>query len=320
MLFRSSNVELNSNTSHCIATSNHQWETYAGLETFNLQYYIYDFNLNPSDKKSVIGVTVKEDGSIRAAHLKDDTDFKRQILDYLNTIGVPELEPMSVDVVTRNKNKIRAKKEIIKPNITLDELKILIEVGGDPNQSEAKPLSNAVYEDNLEKVEYLLSVGSNPNLVKNLIFQCKGYDMLLLIVKNSNLILDREAIEAFIEYDNMEIDKVKELLENSTDVDLGHLLFKGVVQKNVDLVNLAIDLGADVSHRNFICLKRSASSLESETEFQILSTLMDQFQKSEIYKDEEIREALIRRLKKYIDRSTTLSEEGKSRAFEIINM
>ena len=64
-----SNVELNSHTKHCIARSNHHWDSY--LKDFNKQYYVYNFNVDETDNYSVIGMTIEPNGTIGAAHLKD---------------------------------------------------------------------------------------------------------------------------------------------------------------------------------------------------------------------------------------------------------
>jgi hypothetical protein len=58
----------------CISTDESQWEDYT--KDFKKQYFIYDFTKEISDKKSMIGVTIKPDGRISAAHYRDDTEPK----------------------------------------------------------------------------------------------------------------------------------------------------------------------------------------------------------------------------------------------------
>jgi len=57
--------------SWCIATSKGQWDSYT--QNFEAQYFIYDFTKERSDVKSFIGITMKQDGSVRAAHWSDDS-------------------------------------------------------------------------------------------------------------------------------------------------------------------------------------------------------------------------------------------------------
>ncbi len=67
--------------SWCITTSQSQWDSYVDLAA--TQYFIYDFTKPISDKRSMIGITIKVDGSIEAAHFKDDSSVPHN---YLNKI------------------------------------------------------------------------------------------------------------------------------------------------------------------------------------------------------------------------------------------
>ena len=53
------------------------------------QYFIWNFNLSTTDNQSMIGVTVRFDSSIRACHLKDDTDYVDEFQDLINNFDIP---------------------------------------------------------------------------------------------------------------------------------------------------------------------------------------------------------------------------------------
>ena len=82
------NRDLNSNTSHCIASSQGAWDSYVGDNRFTKQYYIYNFNLPPSDVKSVIGITIGEGGRVTACHTKNDGGFTSQIESYMKSLKI----------------------------------------------------------------------------------------------------------------------------------------------------------------------------------------------------------------------------------------
>jgi hypothetical protein len=54
------NRELNAHTSHCIVRSIGHWDHY--LKDYNKQYYVYNFNIDPSSVDSVIGMTIDPSG------------------------------------------------------------------------------------------------------------------------------------------------------------------------------------------------------------------------------------------------------------------
>ena len=75
------NRVLNGHTTHCIVTGLGQWNNYVENDrrgnsvAENRQYYIYNFNLLPSDSMWTIGITIEPDPKtnyIRAAHNKTD--------------------------------------------------------------------------------------------------------------------------------------------------------------------------------------------------------------------------------------------------------
>ena len=159
-----SNVELNSHTKHCIARSNHHWDSY--LKDFNKQYYVYNFNVDETDNYSVIGMTIEPNGTIGAAHLKDDENcrgnFKKIIEDYGIPFGV--FAPMTREEQEIKKKRIEASRKIIDPSLTFEIAETCLENGADPNARGGLPLKNAVKSNNIELVKLLLSKGAQPNM------------------------------------------------------------------------------------------------------------------------------------------------------------
>lgn len=60
--------------SWCISRTSNYFENYTG--NGERQYFMYDFNEREASNTSMIGFTIKKDGSILASHLKNDDDFK----------------------------------------------------------------------------------------------------------------------------------------------------------------------------------------------------------------------------------------------------
>ena len=59
--------------SWCISRTSNYFEDYT--ENGARQYFMYDFNEKETSNNSMIGFTIKKDGSILASHLKNDDDF-----------------------------------------------------------------------------------------------------------------------------------------------------------------------------------------------------------------------------------------------------
>lgn len=175
-----------SNTSWCISTSDYQWNKYVGGDSvFTRQYAIYNYNLSPTDNNSIIGITINSDKSIRACHAKNDSGISSTCKSIFNSfeskVGLPKntiwdlLEPMSESDKKKKQLRIIANKEVIKPNKSMAEIKkYVLEDGADVNTNNCVVLQNAVKESNLEKVEFLLKIGANPNLNKEIIENCKS--------------------------------------------------------------------------------------------------------------------------------------------------
>ena len=251
------NKDLNANTSHCIASSSYQWDSYVGADNnFNKQYYIYNFNLSPSDDKSVIGITIAPRSEIRACHTKSDAAYSSQIKSYMSQLKIPfdVLAPMSNDEIDRKKKRIIANKEIIKNNLSVEQVKKYYEEGGDPNAQQGKPLINSVSEDNYEKTEWLLNHGAMPN-IGGAIKGSKNLKMVKLLVSHGATITN----EIFNSVSN-DYDGVKYLLDSGVepDYDQGLPLRTAAKNNRIDILELLVNRGAKISTRRYMVVKWAA--------------------------------------------------------------
>jgi len=269
------NKELNSNTSHCIASSSYQWDNYVGADSnFNKQYYIYNFNLTPGDDKSVIGITIEPGYKIRACHLKSDANFSTGIKDYMKKIGIPfeVLAPMTKEEIEIKKKRVISNKEIVKPNLSLENAKKYIEEGADPNSQQGKPLINSVSENDLDKTKYLLEVGASPNIggaIKN----AQNLDMIKLLVSYGATLTS-----SVFESVSNDYDAIKYLIDAGMDINFDNGLPLRTAAKNgrLDIMKLLIDNGAKINIRRFMVFKWAAEWGRTD----ILKFLLDELEKS----------------------------------------
>jgi len=158
------NRELNAHTSHCIVRSIGHWNTY--LKDFNKQYYVYNFNIDPSSIDSVIGMTIDPSGRVTDAHKKDDerctSTFESIVKDW--NIPFEVFAPMTKEEIEIKKKRVEASKKIIVPGLTIELAEKCLEDGADVNAQIGLPLKNAVKEDNKELVSLLLKRGAMPNI------------------------------------------------------------------------------------------------------------------------------------------------------------
>jgi len=181
------NRELNGHTSHCIARSQGYWDNY--LESYNKQYYIYNFNLEPTNARSVIGMTIKPNGELRAAHDKLDasvlTNFKSLVKEW--GLSMDAFPPMSKEEQDIRKRRIEASKKIVETNVSVEDAIKALEDGADPNAKGGLPLKNAVKADNFDLVNLLLQKGAMPNMVESnssetAVSHAKNLEMVKLLV------------------------------------------------------------------------------------------------------------------------------------------
>jgi hypothetical protein len=267
------NKELNSNTSHCIASSSHHWDSYVGADSnYNKQYYIYNFNLPTSDDKSVIGITIAPKGEVRACHTKSDTNFSSQIKPYMSKLNIDfgVLAPMTTEEIEKKKKRVIANKEIVKPNLSTEQVKKYYDEGGDPNAGQGKPLINAVAEDNFEKTEYLLDMGAMPN-IGGAIKGAKNLKMIKLLVSHGATVTN----EIFASVSN-DYDAVKYLLDENMDPDFEQGLPLRTAAKigRLDILELLVKRGAKISTRRYMVVKWAAEWAKID----ILNWLLDKLE------------------------------------------
>lgn len=189
--------ELFSNTSWCIAQYLGQWNNYVGSDNvFNKQYSIINNNLSPSDNKSIIGITIEPGQRVRACHLKNDANaagtFHSIFNDFEKELGLEKgfiwsgLLPMTQEEIDEKKKRIIANREVIKKGLTLDVIKkYIIDDGADVNAGNGAALDNAVNEDDIEKVKFLLDYGASPNLRSRqeaTVNKTKSFEVLKLLI------------------------------------------------------------------------------------------------------------------------------------------
>jgi hypothetical protein len=256
-------------TSWCIMRWHSHWEDYVGGETvYNRQYVIVNFNISMSERESFIGATIKPGKVLRAAHYKNDnavggdrygddgkmSALKNVLFEMAREYDLPGgqsvlfdlLEPMSDEEVDRKKRRVSANRNIVKSEITLDELKQYhVEDGGDINAEKGKALDNAVDEDSLEKVEYLLGAGALTTLKDDefdaTINNVKSFDVLKLLL-NHGAELTPHAFRPMLG----NYDAVKFCLDNGMSPDLsnGMPLRRSVKEGYFDMVKLFVEHGA----------------------------------------------------------------------------
>lgn len=261
------NKDLNSNTSHCIASSSSQWDSYVGSDNnFNKQYYIYNFNLSPSDSNSVIGITINETGGIRACHNKPDHGISGEIKSILkrweSDYDISEnlfsfLKPMTPEEVSTKKKRVIANREIVKPDLKLSDYKKYIEDGADPNASNGTALNNAVRNDDIESAKYLLSVGSNPNL-SNAIKNVKSIEMIKLLASKGSTI-DKKTYTEFIQGKYDLIDYLLTECGMDPNFENGMIPREAANNDDVELIKLFIENGGNIRIRQDFPLRMAGT-------------------------------------------------------------
>ncbi len=198
---------LNGHTTHCIVTSLNQWNNYVENDrqsrsvAENRQYYIYNFNLLPSDSQWTIGITIEPDprtNYIRAAHNKTDGNVSSSFINIMKKWGeeygindaalakAKQLGASNSDIekygpvfclfrpITSEQLEFRRKSreaeiEIVKPGKTKEQIEEYVKKWGaninhQDRTTKLCALDHAVREDDVEKAKAIISLGGTPNL------------------------------------------------------------------------------------------------------------------------------------------------------------
>ena len=222
------NKMLNAHCSHCIVNGEGYWNSYLG--EYNIQYYIYNFNLSSTNTRWTIGVTMKPDRTYSSGACQTVNnnyiggEFKSLLKQWENEYSISDnlwdiLQPLSQDEIDRRKRAKDAERFIIKKTIpdpetgrertiTAADLQGYVkEFGADINKDNGKALINAVEDNDAERVKMIFALGGTPNLQKgadSAIAKAKDIEMIKLLVINhailtgdvfNNIVCDEDALE-----------------------------------------------------------------------------------------------------------------------------
>ena len=201
------NVILNKHTNHCIVSSESQWNNY--IETPNTkQYYIYNFNPaselfgGQTDNQSVIGITIDQEKNGQkiyksnyglACHDKADGYFAEKVENVLKNwekeyeidvdIFGDILKPMSDEEYKLRESKKEANRNIVNTGLSIEDIDKYIKLGADINKQNGQALSNAVKEDDKEKVKFILDLGASVEGNTNPTKHAKDMEMSKILVE-----------------------------------------------------------------------------------------------------------------------------------------
>jgi hypothetical protein len=318
------NRELNGHTSHCIARSQSYWDNY--LEDYNKQYYVYNFNLDPTDTKSVIGMTIRPNGEIRAAHDKVDSNVLSTFKSKMKEWNIPfeVFAPMTREEQEIKRKRIEASRKIVEQNITVEDAVRYLENGADPNAKNGLPLRNAVKANNKDLVKLLLSKGAQPNITESnstdtAISQAEDLEMVQILVKAGASLNSSIFRKLATDYE-----AVKYLLEAGLDpnFDRGYPFRKASQNGQVDIMKLLLEFADNIpddkmsvrekqllliNERRRMSMKWAADGGKIESILFILDTLK-KLEDDNMMKDPE---AFVLSLIDYISSSLSLEENKK---------
>jgi hypothetical protein len=222
------NKMLNAHCSHCIVNSESYWNSYLG--EYNIQYYIYNFNLSSTNNRWTIGVTIQPNrtwsgGACQTVNNSSiGSEFKSLLKQWEKEYGIDDdlfdiLQPLSQEEIDRRKRAKEAERFIIKKTIpdpetgrerpiTAADLQGYVkEFGADINRDNGKALINAVEDNDIERVKMIFALGGTANLQKgsdSAIAKAKDMEMIKLLVSNhavltgdvfNNIVCDKDALE-----------------------------------------------------------------------------------------------------------------------------
>jgi len=264
--------DLYSNTSWCIASYQSHWDSYVGGDAkYTRQYCVTNFNLPPSDNKSIIGITIGPNKKVEACHFKNDASATGTFMDVFATfeksLGLKKgfiwdgMSPMSPEDQEKKKKRIEANRNVTKAGLSLDQIKkYIVEDGADPNYQQGKALDNAVseadpksdkYKEAVDKIKFLLDYGASPNLKSDgdaVVNKVKTFEVLKLLI-SKQAALTKIAFKTLAN----DYDAVKFCLENGLDPDFENNMPMRLAIKEgrLDIIKLLEENG--VSEENKRC-------------------------------------------------------------------
>jgi hypothetical protein len=324
------NRELNAHTSHCIVRSIGHWDTY--LKDFNKQYYVYNFNIDPSSIDSVIGMTIDPSGRVTDAHKKDDercTSTFKSIVDEWN-IPFGVFAPMSKEEMEAKRKRIEASKKIIDPNLTFGVAEKALGDGADPNAKGGTPLKNAVKANNKLLVQLLLHKGAMPNITEQnssdtAISYAEDLEMIKILVDagaslNSSVFKkvsnDPESVRYLLDSGmdpSFERSLAFRQAAKSGNIEAMDLLLKYADNIPDDKMSIAEKQLMMITERRNMALKFAAEHGKSEATVFILQKLFELGYKDLVGKPE-----LVKSLVDYIQNTDASKPEDKQKVIDAI--
>jgi len=176
------------------------------------------------------------------------------------------MKPMTAKEIEIARKRIEANKKMIKSNLTIEDLEKCFFEGGDPNAKGGIPLTNAVKEEDLEKLEFLLDKGANPNLgnpQKSLKAHSKNGFKILTSLISHGASIDPEVYQSL----SKDYDAVEFMLKNGLDVnsDKGLPVRLAAEEGNMKTLKLLLHYGADLSCRRYFALRKAAETFNKNS-------------------------------------------------------
>lgn len=193
------NQMLNQHTSHCIKDSISYWNSYVESHN-NKQYYIYNFHIPLRDNLSTIGITIEPGKRVKACHNRADhsmttEQFKSQLKKWEKEYNIDKdlwsyFLPMDNEEIRKREKAKEANRQIVVPGISKEKIiEYVTEYGADINKDQGKCLTNAVIENDYDKVKLILQLGGLPNLITDKekdkerpISHAQNFDMVKLLL------------------------------------------------------------------------------------------------------------------------------------------
>jgi len=314
---------LNANTKHCIKDTISYWNSYiGGDDMYTKQYYIYNFNLLPSENNSVIGVTIDKKHDIYAAHAKDDGDvkssLKRLLTSFKSTYDLSGdiynevLIPMTESEIEMKRRRVVANRELVKPNLTIGQLTQYIKDGGDPNVNNGTPLVNAIKANEIEIAQELITnLGAITDIGSASEYPIKystSFDMIKMLVEH-----DATISSALINQENILGDPeiMKFLLENGANPNDGKgLSIRNAAKKGyAKTIALLIEYGGNLDSRAGLTVNVTLEHADPECSRIVVDYLADH----KMLSAEKMEKTM-----KWLTRSSKIKKEDKLMIFTMI--